>query len=235
MKKVKYILIGALIGTILASSVAFAGGQFIEVFYVINDIVINKVSNMPEERPFVYDGRTYVPLRYVAEALGEEVGWDGSTGTVYIGEMEEETAVYIGNGIDYMNYQEGYSSHKFNIEYDGTYADNIGNTYNSCVEMNVSGYGSESDAWNYLVFPTNGQFDSFKATLALTDDKKNTTSSITFEVYADDVLIYTKNLVAGTMPQNIELDISNAIKVKFKMKTDANTAEIGLFDARFIK
>ena len=32
------------------------------------------------------NGRTYVPLRFVAQALGEEVAWDGSTKTVAIGE-----------------------------------------------------------------------------------------------------------------------------------------------------
>lgn len=35
--------------------------------------------------PFILDGRTFVPLRFIAEALGEDVQWDGNTRTVYIG------------------------------------------------------------------------------------------------------------------------------------------------------
>jgi len=36
--------------------------------------------------PFVSDGTTYLPVRALADALGQEVRWDGATSTVYIGE-----------------------------------------------------------------------------------------------------------------------------------------------------
>ena len=34
--------------------------------------------------PVVKDGRTYAPLRYLAESFGYDVGWDGATSTVVI-------------------------------------------------------------------------------------------------------------------------------------------------------
>jgi hypothetical protein len=34
--------------------------------------------------PFVSDGTTYLPVRALADALGQEVRWDGATSTVYI-------------------------------------------------------------------------------------------------------------------------------------------------------
>jgi len=40
-----------------------------------------KVLDVP---PFIYSGRTYVPLRFVSEALGKEVRWDDQNRVVYI-------------------------------------------------------------------------------------------------------------------------------------------------------
>ena len=41
--------------------------------------------NFPDAEPFIDDnGRTQVPVRFVSEALGAEVSWEGSTKTVTI-------------------------------------------------------------------------------------------------------------------------------------------------------
>lgn len=34
---------------------------------------------------FVYEGTTYVPLRFMAESLGKEVAWDGKTSSIFVG------------------------------------------------------------------------------------------------------------------------------------------------------
>ncbi len=40
--------------------------------------------------PFIYNGTTYLPVRAVAEALGKDVAWDDSTGTIFIGDDNAE-------------------------------------------------------------------------------------------------------------------------------------------------
>ena len=45
--------------------------------------------------PFTIDGTTYLPVRAIGEALGLEVGWDGSTNTVILTSPEDEWADYI--------------------------------------------------------------------------------------------------------------------------------------------
>ena len=42
--------------------------------------------------PFTIDGTTYLPVRAIGEALGLEVGWDGSTNTVILTSPEDEWA-----------------------------------------------------------------------------------------------------------------------------------------------
>lgn len=55
-------------------------------FNTVKRIIIENQDKTPPDdmKPFVYNGRTYVPLRYVADALGKSVEWNAATGTVYI-------------------------------------------------------------------------------------------------------------------------------------------------------
>lgn len=53
--------------------------------YVNQQMVTPKTASGAVVEPFVVDGTTYLPVRAVATALGQEVSWDGSTNSVYIG------------------------------------------------------------------------------------------------------------------------------------------------------
>lgn len=44
---------------------------------------------------FVYEGTTYVPLRFVAEALGKVVGWDARSNTIWVGKKPELEAASL--------------------------------------------------------------------------------------------------------------------------------------------
>lgn len=80
---------GLLTGMIVASSITTfgAGGRMVEIFENVKRVVVDD-KYMPMEdtnRPFMYNGTTYVPLRFISEKLGKGVSWDAKTGTVYIG------------------------------------------------------------------------------------------------------------------------------------------------------
>lgn len=51
--------------------------------------------------PFIYNGTTYLPVRAVAEALGEKVEYDKNSSTVYIG---EKIQIPKTNGISLLEY-----------------------------------------------------------------------------------------------------------------------------------
>lgn len=82
-------------GPSLAPTGEDKGYTSIDVTAVYNDIKIvvdgNEVTpkdvngNLVE--PFIIDGTTYLPVRALANALGEDVSWQQSTSTVYIGEQ----------------------------------------------------------------------------------------------------------------------------------------------------
>lgn len=64
---------------------SFAITQAIEVFF--NDIKIKingNLINTNNDKPFIYNGRTYIPARYIAEGLGATVKWNETENTIEI-------------------------------------------------------------------------------------------------------------------------------------------------------
>lgn len=59
--------------------------QQIKVSYRDIKIVVDGKTVSSDTEPFIYGGRTFVPLRAISEALGKEVVWDAATYTVKIG------------------------------------------------------------------------------------------------------------------------------------------------------
>ncbi len=70
---------------VLFSFSAFAQ-QDIEIKMVIDNpsVMVNGEETVIDVPPTILDGRTMVPIRFVAENLGAEVEWDGATRTVTI-------------------------------------------------------------------------------------------------------------------------------------------------------
>lgn len=94
---------GFIIGVIAAVSAgtmvtAYAepAEQVINAYFYDYNIIINGAdkSDTPEDsRPFIYNNRTYVALRYISELLGKEVLWDGDTLTIYINDINTSEEV----------------------------------------------------------------------------------------------------------------------------------------------
>ncbi|MDO5725071.1 MAG: copper amine oxidase N-terminal domain-containing protein [Tissierellia bacterium] len=54
------------------------------------EYTINGEKKTMDVKPFIEDDRTYVPIRFIAEALGEEVGWDQQNRIVTIGQYADD-------------------------------------------------------------------------------------------------------------------------------------------------
>ncbi|BBH24312.1 hypothetical protein Back11_56570 [Paenibacillus baekrokdamisoli] len=234
---------GVVVGGLLFGAVgAFAaGGQMIEVFYNVKNIKINNVSKMPSEsKPFVKDGVTFVPLRFVAEGLGQAVKWDGKTQTVLIGETGEENVTYLGNGITAMNFQTsrggGYSSIIDGTEYDK------GGDGAKKMPKDIAGneYSDYSTAWSYedttIEYPLNGKYKKFKATIGIPYDYRENTTTGKLEISVDGTLFKTIKLEPGKFSENIELDVSHANKMAFKLSDDESGSSkyivVGIYKGR---
>jgi hypothetical protein len=119
----KSFMLGVFISSVLFTSlsVTFAndvnliGSQNITAFF--NDIKIkingSEVENMDVE-PFIYQGRTFIPVRFVAEELEMEVRWNETTNTVELDTIKKEEYSQMSTEIYIKTEYKGMSAIEFN-------------------------------------------------------------------------------------------------------------------------
>ena len=98
-KTIKGFIIGFIVCGFLSTTVAFAaGGVMKEIFFGINVVVDGQTARFPDDmRPFIMDGRTFLPLRAISELLGKPVDYDASTNTAYVGRRMDVSISNVGN------------------------------------------------------------------------------------------------------------------------------------------
>lgn len=76
-----------------------AGGSYFAFAYAQNEIRIflNGQEIFMDAAPVVEEGRTLVPVRFVLEAVGAEIGWNDSTRTVFVNMEEMSIELPVGN------------------------------------------------------------------------------------------------------------------------------------------
>jgi foldase protein PrsA len=99
--KVKGLIVGLTIGSLISGTAAFAASSQIEVAFRSIKYMFDGVEKVPADgKGFVYEGSTYVPLRFVSEALGKKVEWDEENETIWIGTNPKKVvATYKGGTV----------------------------------------------------------------------------------------------------------------------------------------
>jgi hypothetical protein len=89
-KNVKSIVSGMIIGGMLVSGVSYASSYMTTIEVSIEPITIKynskEIKPLDETLPasFIYNGTTYVPLRFIGKAVDKEIQWDVKTRTIGI-------------------------------------------------------------------------------------------------------------------------------------------------------
>lgn len=82
----KKFISGIVAGIVLTTSISvFASSiRTISASYSVNKLVVNGVDTGKGNTAFISQGTTYVPLRTISDALGQDIRWDSSSKTIYI-------------------------------------------------------------------------------------------------------------------------------------------------------
>ncbi len=100
--KRKFICFTTLI-TIILSVTFTANATPIDVAYDDVKIAVNFREVQTDVEPFIFNGRTFLPIRPVAEAMGAYVEWDNETKTVNILNYRIGELKSLSNGLDMTN------------------------------------------------------------------------------------------------------------------------------------
>jgi NPCBM/NEW2 domain./Copper amine oxidase N-terminal domain. len=246
LKRIKDVTVGVVLGGVLFSGVSYAASTSIDVNFQPLKYFFDGVEKKApaDQQGFVYKGTTYVPLRFVSEALGKKVGYDGKTSSIYVGKQKEGTFTYMEQMKAYSN-QSKIGERK--IE---TFTSNTGDQYLHGYELpffngETGGSSDEETGWGFTKeYLLNGQYKTFQALLIPSKEWSTAPSQTDFsgslEVFVDDVSVYKSGKIASniTEPIKVNVDLTGANKVKIAFKGDgtyhAATGGFGLVEAKFL-
>ncbi len=206
---------GVIIGAVVfGSSIALAWSGAITVDFQPLNFFFNGVQKYPasDQQGFIYNGRTYVPLRFMAEASGLSVEWDGNSKSIYVGGGAPSLNPSINTGQKYMS------------DILEPYYDELGDlniNENEKVGGKTYYQGYSMSPWNFnksakVSFNLSGQYSRITGLIGLSDNDNN--DGCTVLVYGDDNLIETYELAAGSLPERLDLNVSGVTKLDFILK-----------------
>lgn len=227
----KKFISGFVAGSLLFGSMGAyaAGGKLIEVFYSIKDIKIDNVSQMPSQKPFTYEGTTYVPLRFIADKLGQPIKYDSKEQAIYIGKFDGEKD-FLGISQKHSDYETTALSFEYG---DGTKAvkDNLRKDHSHYLLLKYEPTMTEKPSGTF-VYDLNRNYTKFMATIGFTEKSGSIDKPIKVSIFADEKRLYAGVIERGKLPADINLDVTNAVKLRIETTFDSEkSAEIGLFDA----
>jgi hypothetical protein len=225
-ERMKGFIMGVII-TSLLTSVAFAGRvtkQLDANYGVIEKIIIDGIDKTPieeQDKPFTCNATTYVSLRYIANALGKKIEWDGSTRSIYIGDAIEKPYKEISL-------------------YDKPYKDALTEEKISIADKNLVikiDSNCQKDT-NSVTYQLNGK--AKKIIGKINPNSKCNGSDEELKVYVyneNDRLIYESNFVKANMqPIDFSVDVENKLSAKIvvECKNTNGSAQLTFEDLKVL-
>lgn len=223
-------VVALLCGTAVAASTVTT--KMIEANYMGIKIVVDGVEVTPKDangkvvEPFASSGTTYLPVRAIGEALGKEVTWDGSTATVYVGDIPGQPDNWMKK---LPPYQVSSQSQIFDGSDPKKHMSIKGKTVNEGVYLKLEwGKGESYAMWN-----TDLKYDSMTFTVGHVDGTQE--RDLTMDVYLDGEIANSYELPWDGQAQTFTIPINRAanVKVLFRGIYISDEAECGMYDISF--
>ncbi|MCL2375839.1 MAG: copper amine oxidase N-terminal domain-containing protein [Defluviitaleaceae bacterium] len=110
-KTILTFMAGVLLATIASSTALMASPEMRQLFFGVNVVVDGRPLQLDGiDRPFIMDGRTFLPVSVIARELGVPTTWDGDTMTVFVGQIAGMPDNHLHN-IQHTNVVRGRTSH----------------------------------------------------------------------------------------------------------------------------
>ncbi|NOU88852.1 hypothetical protein GC102_24330 [Paenibacillus sp. LMG 31460] len=220
-EKFKGFIYGCIVTSMLTGSVAYAAtSTSIEVYFKNLKYKIDGVDKVPTEgKGFIYDGTTYVPLRFIGESLGKSVAWDGETETIWVGKKDGKHTELTS--LKFARYDAEGNTEIWTDAKEGT-INVAGVNYQKGISGRVYNISS-SEKKASIDYNVNGKYKKLTAIVGMDDASKNAKTTGTIRVIGDGKeLKVISNLRGGDNASNIEVDVTNVLKLQIVFEADFN-------------
>lgn len=194
---------GMVTGTALAANTVYKNirVQYCGIKLMVNGTPVTpKDANGSTVEPFIYNGTTYLPVRAVGNALGQDVSWNGNTKTVYIGMNESDVSAK-----KLQPYQT--SGYLRSIEKNGKSIQMMGKTYTQGLY-----YGNGTALYNL-----DGLYKSLEMDIGHEDEKSAYDAVLNF--YVDGELVDTYTLTGDMQTEHIKVNLNHGLQLKIEQKS----------------
>ena len=205
--QIKGFVVGVLATVMLSATIIWAnpGGVMREVFYGVNINLNGQIMQLADiDRPFIMDGRTFLPVRALSEALDIPVSWHGETRTVYVGKIPQG-APFFSTVPSFER-----SSNQFGLRT----VNMMGNLYANALTRGENPWsGTEWSNHNL-----NGQFDTVTGTIGRIDGTSGANATISFIGDGRELASFT--IDGSTSPIDISIDVSGVLVLRIQFSND---------------
>lgn len=206
--RAKKVIIAVVCMLAFSASAALASNavRTITVYYQDIKMYVDGQRITTSSEPFIYNGSTYLPVRAISEALGENVYWDQNSKSVYIGNNGQSEV----NSNDLMKVCPPY-------QYESMYKyyPNESKSFTMAGVKYTSGFHDYYNAGN-IYFNLNGKYNTLSATIGPVDGgDEGESGTISFEV--DGRIVATYNIVGGEMPKYITVPLNGGNQLVVRM------------------
>lgn len=213
--QIKGFVTGVLV-TILLSGTLLVAGQTVtrEITYGVS-IVLNgqAMQLVADSQPFIMDGRTFLPVRAIAEAVNMPVDFDANTNTVFLGDRNQRTRTSLNIAAPF-----------FDSGWDGGFAHNVNVRNVDSVSMggitfsNASIYSGGRIAWAsgtiYSLHNLNGQYRQLTGYVGRVDG--SAMQNATMNIIGDGRVLATHHLTAQDLPTAVSVFVEGIRQLRIE-------------------
>ncbi|WP_172253192.1 NPCBM/NEW2 domain-containing protein [Saccharibacillus deserti] len=227
--KVKGLVAGVLIGTMIAGGTTYAATN-VKLNVVMENVklMFNGVHK-ETAKSIIYNGQLYVPAKSMAQGMGESFVYEGKTKTAWVG--QKAGAFKYLDEVSYAR-MDGADGAKKNIFFKN-WTSPEGLKFTVAENKYLHGIGSVldepyngKDKYNSVDYNLNGKYKKMVGNLGVDDYTKNSSNTGSIIVYGDGTEIFRQDgLRGGDVPKLASIDVTGVLKLQIRFESELDEGE----------
>ena len=200
---------------IFSTTMVFANPQTVtrQITYGVNINLNGQVLQLDTaSRAFTMDGRTFLPLRAISEALDIPVDFDPATNTVFLGNRFEGQRISLNRAAPF--HDSGGSG--WNVV-NATSVTMGGTNFQNAIQYSIGAFVSGANT-GYSLHNLNGQYRIFSGHMGRIDGSGM--HNVTVNIIGDGTILRTYELEAGDLPKEFSILVEDVRLLRVEFVTE---------------